>query len=125
MNGPAYFEIQADDLLRAVEFYGAVFGWTFIQVEGLPVEYWRIETDGPRGGLLPRPAKAPASEQGANAFVCSMEVADYDPIAKKILDSGGRVALPKFAVAGVCWQGYFLDLEGNTFGIFEPDPKAK
>ena len=73
----------------------------------------------------PGSAKAPGSEQGANAFVCSMEVADYDPIAKKILDSGGRVVMPKFAIAGVCWQGYFLDPEGNTFGIFEPDPKAK
>ena len=125
MNGPSYFEIQADDLKRAIEFYRAVFGWTFIRVEGLPVEYWRIETDGPRGGLLARPAKAPPAEQGANAFVCSIEVPDFDTIAKKIADNGGRIALPKFAVPGVCWQGYFLDTERNTFGIFQPDPQAK
>jgi predicted enzyme related to lactoylglutathione lyase len=125
MHGPSYFEIQANNLKRATEFYKAVFGWTFTQAEGLPVEYWQIQTDGPRGGLLPRPAKAPAPAQGANAFVCSMEVSNFDATAKRIADVGGRVALPKFAVPGVCWQGYFLDTEGNTFGIFQPDANAK
>jgi predicted enzyme related to lactoylglutathione lyase len=48
----------------------------------------------------------------------------FDTIAKKIADNGGRIALPKFAVAGVRWQGYFLDTERNTFGIFQPDPQA-
>jgi len=125
MNAPAYFEIQADNLNRAKDFYGGIFGWRFSRAEGLPIEYWRIETDGPRGGLLQRPAAAPAPQQGTNAFVCSMEVADFEPTATKILSRGGRVALPKFAVPGVCWQGYFLDAEGNTFGIFQPDPNAK
>lgn len=125
MNAPSYFEIQADDPKRAIEFYRAVFGWTFTRAEGLPIEYWRIETNGLRGGLLLRPAKAPAPEQGTNAFVCSMEITDFDATAKKIVDSGGRIAFPKFAISGVCWQGYFLDPEGNTFGLFQPDPTAK
>lgn len=125
MNGPSYFEIQADDLKRAIRFYRSVFGWTFTRAEGLPIEYWRIETDGSRGGLLPRPAKAPPAGQGTNAFVCSIEVPDFDAIAKKITDNGGRVALPRFAVPGVCWQGYFLDTELNTLGIFQPDPQAE
>ena len=78
MNAPAYFEIQADDLKRARDFYGAIFGWKFAKAEGLPVEYWRIETDGPRGGLLKRPAKTPPPEHGTNAFTCSMEVENFD-----------------------------------------------
>ena len=125
MNAPSYFEIQANDLKRAINFYKSAFGWTFTRAEGLPVEYWRIETGGPRGGLLQRPAAAPAPEQGTNAFVCSMEVSDFDATAKRIADGGGRVALPKFAVPGVCWQGYFLDTDGNTFGIFQPDASAR
>ena len=52
MNAPSYFEIQADDPGRAVEFYRTIFGWTFTRAEELPIEYWRIQTDGPRGGLL-------------------------------------------------------------------------
>jgi uncharacterized protein len=125
MNAPSYFEIQADDTGRATRFYRQAFGWKFSKAEGIPVEYWRIETDGPRGGLLKRPAKRPPPEQGTNAFVCSMEVADFDATAAKIVQLGGVVALAKFAVPGVCWQGYFLDTEANTFGIFQPDPAAK
>jgi hypothetical protein len=125
MNAPSYFEIQADDTGRAVGFYRAIFGWTFTKAEGLPVEYWRIETEGPRGGLLKRPAKTPPLEHGTNAFVCSMEVVDFDATAAKIVGAGGLIALPKFAVPEVCWQGYFIDTEGNTFGIFQPDPAAR
>ena len=125
MNAPAYFEIQADDTNRAVRFYREIFGWKFDQIEGLPIEYWRIETSGPRGGLLKRPAKTPPPEHGTNAFVCSMEVASFDEMAAKVASHGGQVALPKFAVPGVCWQGYFIDTEGNTFGIFQPDAAAK
>ncbi len=125
MNAPAYFEIQAEDTNRAVRFYREIFGWKFDKIEGLPIEYWRIETSGPRGGLLKRPAKTPPPEHGTNAFVCSMEVANFDDMAAKVASHGGQVAMPKFAVPGVCWQGYFIDTEGNTFGIFQPDPAAK
>jgi len=125
MNSPSYFEIQADDTKRASQFYGDLFGWKFTKVEGLPVEYWRIETDGLRGGLLKRPAKTPPSEHGANAFVCSIEVSDFDKSAARITALGGTVALPKFAVPGVCWQGYFLDTESNVFGLFQVDQQAR
>ena len=125
MNQPAYFEIQADDPARAVKFYSAIFGWKFERVEGLRIEYWRIEMQGWRGGLLKRPAKTPPMEHGTNAYVCSMEVASFDATARAIEQGGGMVAMAKFAVPGVCWQGYFLDPEGNTFGIFQPDAVAK
>jgi predicted enzyme related to lactoylglutathione lyase len=125
MNAPSYFEIQADDAQRASNFYAEIFGWKFSKAEGLPVEYWRIETDGPRGGLLKRPAKTPPPEHGANAFVCSIEVENFDKTAQRIVSLGGTVTLPKFAVPGVCWQGYFLDTESNVFGIFQADASAK
>jgi uncharacterized protein len=124
-NTVSYFEIQADDCVRAVDFYGKVFDWEFTKEENLPVEYYRIKTDGMNGGLLKRPAPKPAQEQGTNAFVCSVQVEDFDSIAEKILQNGGIVALDKFAVPGVCWQGYFLDTEGNTFGLFQVDVNAK
>lgn len=124
MNGHLYFEIHADDLRRAAEFYRNVFGWRFEKMDSLLLEYWRIETGGTRGGLLKRPTKAPPAGHGANAFVCSIEVEDFDGIGERIAHAGGRVALEKFAVPGTCWQGYFIDTEGNTFGIFEVDQEA-
>ncbi len=125
MNTIAYFEIQADDLPETARFYNAVFGWKFTHQPGLPVDYYRIDTGKTRGGLLKRPAPVPHGGAGTNAFTCSMEVADFDSAAEKILAQGGTVALPKFAIPGVCYQGYFLDPAGNTFGLFQPDPEAR
>lgn len=125
MNSLAYFEIQADDPKRAAQFYGDVFKWAFTKQEGTPVEYWSIETGDIRGGLLKRPAASPPPLSGTNAYVCSFEVDDFDAMALKVTQNSGAIALPKFAVPGKCWQGYFLDTEGNTFGLFEVDENAK
>ncbi len=124
LNAIAYFEIQSDEPEAAARFYGDVFGWRITREQEMPVPYWRIETDGIRGGLLQRPARTPPPECGTNAFVCSVEVADIDATARTIETLGGRVALPKFAVPGVCWHAYFLDPWGNTFGLFQPDSRA-
>src|SRR6516225_451329 len=125
MNTVAYFEIQAAQPDPVIAFYREVFGWQFTRNEGLPIPYWRIDTGGIRGGLLQRPAKTPPPECGTNAYVCSIEVSDIDATTQTILSLGGKVALPKFAVPGVCWHGYFVDPDGNTFGVFQPDPAAK
>ncbi len=124
MSGHIYFEIQAGDPERAMNFYGQVFGWRFAEMPGAPVRYWRIDTGGTPGGLLERPAETPPPQCGTNAFVCSFESSDLDAAASAILGLGGQTALPKFPVPGVCWQGYFLDTEGNTFGVFQPDENA-
>ncbi len=123
MTSKVYFEIQADEPARAVNFYKEVFAWEMKREEHLPIEYWRIEVS--YGAILKRPAATPPLGTGTNAYVCSFEVEDFDAYAKKIMDNGGQVALPKFAVPGTCWQGYFLDTENNTFGIFQPDSEAK
>lgn len=131
MSRVIHFEIQADDLDRAKAFYSDVFGWTFEDysaVTGSP--YYGITTGpedqpGINGGLLGRPSAAPAPEQGTNSYVCTMVVDDYDETERRILVAGGRVALPKSALPGMAWQGYYLDTEGNTFGIHQPDTEAR
>ena len=125
INGVSYFEIQSGDPAREIRFYSEVFGWNFIRENLVPIEYYRIETPSANGGLLKRPAAVPPLGTGTNAFVCSVEVADFDTTAAKIQNHGGQIAMPKFAVAGRCWQGYFLDADNNVFGIFEVDEQAK
>jgi predicted enzyme related to lactoylglutathione lyase len=124
MNKIGYFEIQSSDPKREIQFYKTVFGWKFIKEELVPIEYYRIETNSINGGLLKRPAKIPPVESGTNAFVCSVQVDDFDQTEKKIVESGGLITLPKFAIPGRCWQGYFVDADNNTFGIFEVDENA-
>lgn len=76
------------------------------------------------GGLLARPGKLLPEDFGTNAFTCSIQIENFDETASIILSYGGRIAIPKFAVPSLCWQGYFLDQDNNIFGIFEIDPKA-
>lgn len=125
MNTIGYFEIQSSDPARDIKFYEAVFGWKFIKEEFVPIEYYRIETNGINGGLLKRPAKRPPMESGTNAYVCSIQVDDFDKTSNMILQQSGIVAMAKFAIPGRCWQGYFLDPDHNTFGLFQVDENAK
>jgi len=125
MNTVGYFEIQSSDIQRDINFYQSVFGWKFTRQELVPIEYYRIETNGISGGLLKRPAKVPPAECGTNAFTCSIEVENFDKTAKVITQNGGQTAMEKFAVPNRCWQGYFIDLDNNVFGIFEVDENAK
>ena len=125
MNTIGYFEIQSSDPQREIQFYQNVFGWKFIKEEFVPIEYYRIETNSINGGLLKRPAKVPPTESGTNAFVCSIQVEDFDKTNELIMQNGGQVALPKFAIPGRCWQGYYIDQDNNTFGVFEVNENAK
>jgi uncharacterized protein len=125
MNTIGYFEIHSSDPAREIRFYESVFSWKFIKEGRAPIEYYRIEANGMQGGLLKRPAEAPPPECSANAFVNSVQVESFDKTADLILKNGGSIALPKFAVPGRCWQGYFLDTDKNKFGIFEVDENAR
>jgi predicted enzyme related to lactoylglutathione lyase len=124
MNTIGYFEIQSSNPKREIDFYSNIFGWKFIRENNVPIEYYRVETKTLNGGLLARPVKTPPAASGTNAFTCSIQVKNFDDTAKKIVDNGGKIAMPKFAIPGRCWQGYFTDPDNNTFGIFEVDENA-
>ena len=122
----AYFEIQSSEPQKTVEFYKNVFGWDFVRESSMPIEYYRMtRTEGIMGAILKRPMQTPPLEYGTNAFTCSIKVKSFDETTIRILDNGGMIAMPKFAVSGRCWQGYFVDNDHNVFGIFEPDESAK
>lgn len=132
MNRVVHFEIQAEDPERAARFYRDVFGWTIEKWDSPDMEYWMVMTaekdskePGINGGLLRRKGGTPTEGQSVNAYVCTMQVENFDATAQKITAAGGIVALPKMAIAGMAWQGYFKDTEGNIFGIHQTDPNAK
>lgn len=120
MPRPVHFEIPADDPARAIEFYRAVFGWTFQKWEG-PMPYWMVQTgsNGPGidGGLHPRafPGQTPAN---------TVDVPSCEDFVREVEKAGGKVSVPKMAIPGVGWLAYCLDPEGNTFGIMQADTAA-
>ena len=125
MNNIGYFEIQAIDPVKLVDFYTKVFGWKFEKDNNIPIAYYRCEGAGLMGAILQRPTETPKTMQGTNAYTCSVQVASFDETAQIIMELGGQVAMDKFAIPGKCWQGYFIDSDNNVFGIYEPDLNAK
>lgn len=113
-----------------MKFYADVFDWKFEDyTQFLNSPYFVIitgeeGTPGINGGIQLRPADRPSQEMGTNAATLTMGVDDYDLFEQKILMAGGQVALPKMALNGMAWQGYYLDTEGNVFGIHQPDQSS-
>ncbi len=131
MNSVIHFEIHAADIARAVQFYTEVFGWKsedWSEYAGVP--YFGVTTAaegqmGINGAILKTRDENPEPGLPVCGAVLTLGSADFDADAAKILAAGGQVALPKAALPGMAWQGYFLDTENNVFGLHQPDPEAK
>ncbi|MED3788419.1 VOC family protein [Peribacillus frigoritolerans] len=131
MGRIVHFEIHVNDMERAKAFYGEVFGWSFqdwSDYAGMP--YFGAVTGnenehGIDGALMQRQSAPPETGQALNAFACTIGVENYDLTEAKIIENGGKLAMPKYALPGMAWQGYYIDPEGNTFGIHQPDVNAK
>lgn len=139
-NRVAHFEIHADEPERAVKFYTDVFGWKVTKWEGGQMEYWMVETGGREevaatsealakdvginGGIIRRPRPVVTGSE-LNAFCCTIVVDDFDAMMAKAIEHGATVAMSKYALVGMAWQGYFIDTEGNTVGLHQPDVNAK
>ena len=117
-----YFEINADDPQRAMEFYEEVFGWSFERWKG-PFEYWLARTgekgeEGINGGILRR------TDPKVNV-VDYIGVADIDDLVRKVVMHHGTIVQPKTAVPGVGWVIMFRDTEGNILGAMQEDGVSK
>ena len=122
MNRVIHFEIPADDIDRAAEFYRKVFDWD-IKDSGMPdVEYFLITTGegeiGINGGLMRR--KGSAQTGGENAFVCTVQVENLDESIGRVRQNGCSTVGEKMQIPNVGAFVYCLDTESNTFSMLEP-----
>lgn len=123
MGRVVHFEITADDPRRAAGFYQKVFGWQFSDYGG-PFTYLLATTGekdkpGIDGAIMDR------SKDYPQAVINTIGVDDLDAAATAVNAAGGKVLQDKQAIPGVGWFSYCKDTEGNFFGIFKDDPKAK
>jgi hypothetical protein len=127
MPRPVHFEVHAEDLDRAQEFYETVLGWRF-QVWG-DGSYRLITTgsDGPGidGGMVRRQGPRGDDQTPVIAWVCTVSVDDVDAYLAEALAAGGSQAVAKMAVPGVGWLAYVKDTEGNIFGLMQSDSSAR
>ncbi|GAB7390860.1 VOC family protein [Lactococcus garvieae] len=131
MNKVIHFEIHVEDMERAKEFYATVFNWQYqdwSEYAGMP--YFGVTTgdnsaSGIDGAMMQRQGLSPEETQPISGFVCTIGVENYNCVEEKILAAGGKIAMPKYGLTGMAWQGYYKYTENNIFGIHQPDENAK
>jgi predicted enzyme related to lactoylglutathione lyase len=120
-NQIAHFAINADDVTRAKEFYGRVFGWTF-HAWG-PPKFYMIQGAGMLGSLQGR--RELIAGQRMIGLECTISVASIDATADAVLANGGKTIMPKSVITGVGTLMFFQDPEGNVFGAMQYDAAAE
>lgn len=114
-----HFAINADDVDRARNFYGQVFGWTFTPW-GPPGFYQTKNAgDGVMGALQQR---RDWGERRMHSFETTIGVADMAAALAAVEANGGRVLMRPYRIDGVGEIGYFEDSEGNICGIAQYEP---
>lgn len=122
MDSVIHFEIPADDVKRASNFYKKAFGWSAEAYGGM--EYWMVTTTevdekgapknpgainggmGKRGGALKHP-------------VVTIAVQDIDKTLAKVETLGGKTVRKKESIGDMGFTAYFKDSEGNVVGLWQ------
>lgn len=122
MDKVVHFEIPTDDLSRAKEFYGSVFGWDLQTMEEMdytivrttPVDEQQMPTEpgGINGGMMKRSAETPTP-------VLTIGVESVDDSLRQVDGGGGQVVRPKTDIPGMGSFAYVKDTEGNVIGLWE------
>ena len=127
-HSPIHFEIPADDLARAQNFYKELFGWEikaanpdfpdYLMVGTLPLDENNMpQGNGINGGMMKR------SNPG-QGIINYVSVEDIDAYLAKLEQLGGTVLMPKMPITGIGWNAVVQDTEGNTFGMIQEDSSA-
>jgi predicted enzyme related to lactoylglutathione lyase len=116
LGTPTWIDLGIPDLDRAMEFYGALFGWTF---EVGPEEYGRYTQcllDGRRAAAL-----APNPDPSATEFWWSVYLAtdDLDATVARSLEAGGSVVGGPFDIPEQGRGALLRDTVGAQFGLWQ------
>ena len=126
MGKVVHFEIPTDDIPRAKEFYGSIFGWDLQDMQGEAMGLYTLamttpvdeKTQAPtepgaiNGGLMKRSADTPTP-------VITIQVDGIDDSLKKIEAAGGNTVQARTEMPGMGAFAYFKDSEGNVMGLWE------
>lgn len=128
MNRVVHFEIQADNVERAKNFYEKALGWKLNQVmkkEDGFMDYWIIMTaeegskePGINGGMYLRPEK-----EKIFTYDCTIDVKDIDSAIAAVKENGGTITKEKVELPNVGWFAGCLDTEGNKFALMQSTMK--
>lgn len=117
-----HFEIPADDMERAQEFYRSAFGWEISAVPGM--DYAMVGTTAVdeqsrptepgaiNGGMFKR-----EGEMTVPTVVIAVD--DIEKSLETLGGLGGKTVVPRTPVMDMGFSAYFRDPEGNLVGLWE------
>ena len=114
---PAWFEIPAHDLDRAVRFYEAVLGTSLVRETMGPLQMAVFPHDkpAPTGALV----QGPGFEPAAAGSVVYLNLDDLRPALERVAACGGTVLMARTALPdGIGFFAQIRDTEGNRVGVF-------
>lgn len=121
MANIGYFQIPADNVGRARNFYQSLLGWKIEPNTTLPntsLQWQNIITGEPgegmmnKGGLFKRYVPGPIMN-----FVI---IEDFDQVLANVEKLGGKIVMPKNAIETVGLVAVIQDTEGNIMGLLKP-----
>jgi predicted enzyme related to lactoylglutathione lyase len=106
-----HVEIIGEDVRKASEFYGSLFGWKIDDSFG---ENYMLFNTGrePSGGLMTPRGNLPAG------IILYVQVEDIDASLRKVGELGGSVVTERTEIPNVGWYGLFRDPNENLMGLF-------
>jgi predicted enzyme related to lactoylglutathione lyase len=112
----AWNELATGDLPAAEQFYGALFGWTFDEIEDSPIPYAVIKNGNSSNGGVRAQSD---DEKGIPAnWVPYFGTVSCEESAARATALGGRVVIPTMRVPAGAFAG-IADPQGAFFSIFE------
>ncbi|MEK6984837.1 MAG: VOC family protein [Candidatus Thermoplasmatota archaeon] len=122
MDPVVHFELPADDMERAMKFYGQTFGWELNRPPGIGFAFAKTTAIDPKTFAPKEPARINGSLLTRQSVlqhpVVTIKVADLDAALAKAQANGAKVALPKRDVGPVL-SAYLEDTEGNIIGLVQ------
>lgn len=121
VNAPgalAWNELATSDKAAAEQFYGALFGWSFEEIEDSPIPYAVIKNGGRSNGGMRAQGD---QEQGMPSYWAPyFGVVSSEESAAKAAELGGQVVVPTTRMPAGAFAG-IADPQGAFFLIFEGD----
>lgn len=113
-NPLVHFEFMVSDVKKSKEFYGMVFDWKFEKDQSM--DYLMIDTGKePGGGMMKKPDDTPMF-----ALTQYFEVDSIEETMVKVVEAGGKPAIPKMEIPNIGWWAMFFDPDEIPVMIYQP-----
>ena len=114
---PCWADVVAGDVGAAMEFYEALFGWTYAETGPEFGNYLMAQRNGRTvAGISPPP---PGGEEPPSAWTLYLATHDLDATAQRVDQGGGKIALGPLDIADQGRMLFAIDPTGAPFGIWQ------